>query len=240
VSRSLPRAGDAHTDDDSATSMEVLTVVEVARLLRVSQRTVQRLVASERIPFVRVGRSVRFRQPSLAAWLASTEVRPTMGAGHPGEVAKTPRGRERPSRSRRPKGDRWYGQLKSKHLTEGGPPLYPDGTALLRPCERGHAFEDRKRDAVQAVPIPIEDSADDARRRRGAVNGQPQVLTATLFVGTQHPAQAGFRIQWPQGREGSTPSPGTSSAARGRAGGYDPASCPFSLQAVQEIRPWAR
>jgi len=47
-----------------------------------------------------------------------------------------------------------------------------------------HAFEDRKRDAVQAAPIPIEDSADDARRRRVAVNGQPQVLTTTLFART--------------------------------------------------------
>ena len=137
MSRSLPRAGEAHTDDDPATSIEVLTVAEVAHLLRVSQRTVQRLVASERIPFMRVGRSVRFRQPSLVAWLASAEVRPEMGAARPEEVVKTPRDHERPSRSRRPPGDRWYGKLKGNHLTEGGPPSYPARTALLRPCERG-------------------------------------------------------------------------------------------------------
>jgi len=220
-----------------------------------SQRTVQRLVASERVPFIRVGRSVRFRQPSLVAWLASAEPSIQVRA----ETSKSKRSRVIPLRKdlvavlrrqlqRKPArkakaerplalyrkrlreaetdesirlaerhlrvatraveaadcvvftnsvGGRWRKELCRRlepclksaglstdldvhtlrhtfgsHLIAAGwdvktvQELMGHSSATVTLDVYAHAFEDRKRDAVQAVPIPIEDSADGARRTR--------------------------------------------------------------------------
>lgn len=44
---------------------QLLTLSEVAALLKVSQRTVRRLVAAHRLPCVRVGRVLRFDTADL-------------------------------------------------------------------------------------------------------------------------------------------------------------------------------
>jgi excisionase family DNA binding protein len=48
---------------------ELMTVVEVARWLRVHQRTVYRLVRQEDLPHVRVGRGLRFTRAEVEAWM---------------------------------------------------------------------------------------------------------------------------------------------------------------------------
>jgi len=51
---------------------EVLTVPELARLLRVNAKTVYRLVRANRIPGVhRVGRLVRIHREAALRWLAA-------------------------------------------------------------------------------------------------------------------------------------------------------------------------
>jgi excisionase family DNA binding protein len=44
----------------------LLVVAEVANLLRVSERTVRRMIADGTIPVVRIGRSVRIRRKPLS------------------------------------------------------------------------------------------------------------------------------------------------------------------------------
>jgi excisionase family DNA binding protein len=53
---------------------ELLDSGELARRLGVTERHVRRLVAERRIPFVKVGRFVRFDQAAVAAWLARQSV----------------------------------------------------------------------------------------------------------------------------------------------------------------------
>lgn len=48
---------------------QLLDMAQVAERLCTTQRHVRRLVAERRIPFVRVGRFIRFDQAQLAAWL---------------------------------------------------------------------------------------------------------------------------------------------------------------------------
>ena len=45
----------------------LLTVEQVAGFLSLSERTVRRLVKGNKLPIVRIGRSVRIRPPTLAA-----------------------------------------------------------------------------------------------------------------------------------------------------------------------------
>ncbi len=52
----------------------LLDSAELARRLRVTERHVRRLVAERRIPFVKVGRFVRFDEAQVAAWLARATV----------------------------------------------------------------------------------------------------------------------------------------------------------------------
>src|SRR5690348_13839380 len=53
---------------ESPAPLPLYTLPEVAQLLRVSPRTVRRLVARGRIPCVRVGAQVRFSPAILARW----------------------------------------------------------------------------------------------------------------------------------------------------------------------------
>ncbi len=63
-----------------AHEMEVLTIAEVAQLLGVSRRTVERYVQESRIPFIRLQRGsrgpVRFLRSQLLKWLAQLTVKP--------------------------------------------------------------------------------------------------------------------------------------------------------------------
>lgn len=61
-------------DRDSVHPMEpLLTVSDVAALLRVSRATAYNWVNSERIPYSRINNAVRFRSSRLEAWLAEHE-----------------------------------------------------------------------------------------------------------------------------------------------------------------------
>lgn len=52
-----------------ATTEEVLTVVEAAKLLRVSKSWVYQAAAAGTLPAFRLGRTVRFTRATLLAWL---------------------------------------------------------------------------------------------------------------------------------------------------------------------------
>lgn len=47
----------------------LLTIAEVAELLRTSEQTVRRLVAARRIPCLRIGRQIRFVPGDVFRWL---------------------------------------------------------------------------------------------------------------------------------------------------------------------------
>lgn len=47
----------------------LLTLSQVANLLRVSDKTIRRWMLSKRLPHVRLGRVVRFRQDELLRWI---------------------------------------------------------------------------------------------------------------------------------------------------------------------------
>lgn len=57
----------------------LLDIDTVAAILGVTRRHVQRLVSERRIPFVKVGRFVRFDQASLNVWLDRQRVEPERG-----------------------------------------------------------------------------------------------------------------------------------------------------------------
>ncbi len=59
---------------DAVPPMGLLTIVEVAELLKVSVWTIRRLQQQRKIPFVKVGRSIRFSESDLAAYLARRRV----------------------------------------------------------------------------------------------------------------------------------------------------------------------
>lgn len=53
------------------TKAQFLTVAEVARLLRVSNMTVYRLISAGELPAVRVGRSYRLREEDVDRYLSA-------------------------------------------------------------------------------------------------------------------------------------------------------------------------
>jgi excisionase family DNA binding protein len=54
---------------------DIMTPDEVAEFLRVSRRTINNLVATEAIPFVRIGRRVvRFKRQALTKWLREQNI----------------------------------------------------------------------------------------------------------------------------------------------------------------------
>jgi len=59
----------------------LLTIDGVAEAMNVTRRHVQRLVAERRIPFLKVGRFVRFDPAALNAWLEEQQVDPVRRAG---------------------------------------------------------------------------------------------------------------------------------------------------------------
>jgi excisionase family DNA binding protein len=61
----LARAAPAH----------LLTAAEVAEILNISLRSARRMLADGRLPFVRIGRSVRVRPEALAAMIEGSDIR---------------------------------------------------------------------------------------------------------------------------------------------------------------------
>jgi excisionase family DNA binding protein len=57
-----------------ATLPQLLDMADVAILMATSVRHVQRLVSERRIPFLKVGRFVRFDPVDLSRWLAANRV----------------------------------------------------------------------------------------------------------------------------------------------------------------------
>jgi excisionase family DNA binding protein len=60
---------------DADPSLGLLTIIEVADLLKVSVSTVRRLQQQRKIPFVKIGGSVRFARSDLAFYLERRHVR---------------------------------------------------------------------------------------------------------------------------------------------------------------------
>jgi len=54
---------------------EVLSVLEAAQFLGISERTMRQLIAEKRVPFARVGGSLRLRRTALVEWLRQEEHR---------------------------------------------------------------------------------------------------------------------------------------------------------------------
>jgi excisionase family DNA binding protein len=52
----------------------LLTISEACKLLKLSRPTIRRLTGARRIPFVRIGHSVRFPEDDLIAWIDSHKV----------------------------------------------------------------------------------------------------------------------------------------------------------------------
>jgi excisionase family DNA binding protein len=59
---------------DSTGAMELLTIPEVATLLKISGVSVRRLQSDRRIPFFKVGGSVRFAKDDIVAYLKKQRV----------------------------------------------------------------------------------------------------------------------------------------------------------------------
>lgn len=57
------------------------TMAETAEWLSVPERMVRRLVAERRIPYVKVGRYVRFRPQDVETW-RDNQIHPTMMMSH--------------------------------------------------------------------------------------------------------------------------------------------------------------
>lgn len=51
----------------------LLTLSEVAVLLRLNERTIRRMVAARLLPCVRIGRQLRFAPEALSRWLRARE-----------------------------------------------------------------------------------------------------------------------------------------------------------------------
>lgn len=65
---------------------DVLTVNEVAKYLKVNERTIYRLAASSGLPAFKVGNSWRFKRSELEAWIKSQQSE-KRDAGSEGEQA---------------------------------------------------------------------------------------------------------------------------------------------------------
>jgi excisionase family DNA binding protein len=59
---------------NSCPSIELLTIAEVAELLKVSVSGVRRLQQARRLPFIKVGGSVRFSKSDIVSYLEKRRV----------------------------------------------------------------------------------------------------------------------------------------------------------------------
>ena len=63
-----------NSPSDSNRAIELLTIPEVAELFRVSVSEIRRLQYARKLPFIKVGGSVRFAKSDLMAYLAKRRV----------------------------------------------------------------------------------------------------------------------------------------------------------------------
>lgn len=54
--------------------MKLLTTKQVAELLQLNPQKIYQLVSEHKIPFVRIGSSVRFNSESLEQWIHENEI----------------------------------------------------------------------------------------------------------------------------------------------------------------------
>ncbi|HRE00493.1 MAG TPA: helix-turn-helix domain-containing protein, partial [Ilumatobacteraceae bacterium] len=60
----------------ATTSEQLLDIAGLAERLGVGERFVRRLVNERRIPFLKIGRHVRFDSGDVEAWISDTRVEP--------------------------------------------------------------------------------------------------------------------------------------------------------------------
>lgn len=58
------------TDNAQLFESQMLTYDELAKRIRFPRRTLERYVSMDRIPHIRLGRSVRFYWPTIVEWLS--------------------------------------------------------------------------------------------------------------------------------------------------------------------------
>ena len=61
---------------EATASPELLTVVETAKALRISQGTVRAWVLARKIPYVKLGSRVLFKQTDIDAFISRSTVQP--------------------------------------------------------------------------------------------------------------------------------------------------------------------
>ena len=52
-------------------NQELMTIEELAKLLKVSTRTIRRVIKRRELPVIRIGRQFRFRRQDIDDWLDS-------------------------------------------------------------------------------------------------------------------------------------------------------------------------
>jgi excisionase family DNA binding protein len=65
--------GGSGTDDRGHALPQLLTLTEVATLLKLNERTIRRMISTRRLPCVRIGRQLRFDPEALSRWLQARE-----------------------------------------------------------------------------------------------------------------------------------------------------------------------
>jgi excisionase family DNA binding protein len=75
-------------------SNELMTVLQVAKHLRYSSRTIYQLLKNRQIPAFKLGTDWRFLPSDIEQWISDRRVKP-------GEHGSKPRGRGRPPKYRR-------------------------------------------------------------------------------------------------------------------------------------------
>ena len=63
----------AYSQDATVMDDKILTIKEVAKYLKVNERTIYRLAASGDIPAFKVGNSWRFRKAEIGQWIEQQE-----------------------------------------------------------------------------------------------------------------------------------------------------------------------
>jgi excisionase family DNA binding protein len=66
---------------NASSTSRLLTIIEVAQALHVTERHVRRLVQERRIPFIKWGHLIRFDPAELRAWVEASRVAVERGPG---------------------------------------------------------------------------------------------------------------------------------------------------------------
>ncbi len=74
VSRLIEEVSPARPDPGSSNLPALIDIHGIARRLGTSERHVRRLVAERRIPYLKVGGSVRFDEAEIKGWLDAARV----------------------------------------------------------------------------------------------------------------------------------------------------------------------